>query len=263
MFTIDFTDYAHVQHLRQTRGKPFVVAHRGASAEAPENTVQAFQLALNQGAHIIETDLWFTRDRQLALLHDRTLDRTTGQAGVVTEMELAELRNIPTLMPGSQTATTYTIPALTELLDLVQQRQAGLLLELKDPRFALPGYGNSLVDLLRTYGMMSSTLIVSFSIPCLQAMRRICPALRIGRVGLKILKPDRQWDLSGPPYTSLLANPLFMPLARRYQSLVAPLDPHPERRVGYYRRIGVDAILADNVAQIVDLLETDETAPPA
>ena len=261
MFTIDFRDYGQIRHLRKTRGKPFVIAHRGASAAAPENTVHAFQLALDQGAHIVETDLWFTRDRQIALLHDRTLARTTGQTGAVTEMELAELQDIPTRMPGGSTPTPYTIPALTDLLDLSRQRQSGLLLELKDPRFTLPGYGDILIDLLREYGMLSTTLIISFSIPCLRAIRNLCPELPVGRVGLSILQPDAEWDLIGPPFPSLLANPLFIPMARRYQSLVAPLDPHPEKRVEFYERIGVDAILADDVAQIVSLLETE--GPPA
>ncbi|MEZ4662591.1 MAG: glycerophosphodiester phosphodiesterase family protein [Caldilineaceae bacterium] len=58
---------------RQAQGKPFVVAHRGVSALAPENTLRAFALALAQGAFALETDLRFTKDDQIVLFHDDTL----------------------------------------------------------------------------------------------------------------------------------------------------------------------------------------------
>ncbi len=259
---MDFRDYAHTRHLRKTRNQPFVIAHRGASAAAPENTMHAFELAVKHGAHIIETDLWFTRDRQIALIHDRTLARTTGQSGTVTELEMAALCETPTLSPGNRTETSHTVPALTELLAWASTQQVGLLLELKDPRFALPGYGELLLKLLREYAVMSTTLLLSFSLPCLQAIRRLGSDLPVGRVGMHIYHPDTQWDLLGPPFLSLFANPLFLPLAHRGRTLVAPLDPNPAQRIGYYQRIGVDAILADDVAQIVGLLATGEESVP-
>src|SRR5918995_2888930 len=57
--------------------KPWVIAHRGASAYAPENTIPAFELAARQGATFVEFDLQLTRDRQIVCLHDNSLERTT------------------------------------------------------------------------------------------------------------------------------------------------------------------------------------------
>ncbi len=261
MCSIDFRNYTQLRHLRRARGKPFVIAHRGASAEAPENTMHAFELAYDYGAHLIETDLWITRDRHIALFHDRTLSRTTGKQGTVMEVEMKALQDIPTLAPGSRLVTSHMIPALTELLEWANKKDVGLLLELKDPRFALPEYGQLLVDLLREYEMFNATLIISFSKPCLHSIRRLSPDLPVGQVGFRIFWPNSQWDLVGPPFPTLMANPLFMPMARRFRSLVAPLDPDPARRIGYYQRIGVDAILADDVAKILNLLKAD--SPPA
>lgn len=69
-----------------------VIAHRGASAEAPENTLPAFRLGLEQGAHALELDVRLTRDGAAVVLHDPTLDRTAARPGEVARMTLDELR---------------------------------------------------------------------------------------------------------------------------------------------------------------------------
>jgi len=88
--------------------RPWIVAHRGASSDAPENTLAAFRLAVEQGADMIETDLQLTADGELVAFHDRDLERLTGAAGAVEESPLARLR---ALEVGGQ-----AIPTLGELL---------------------------------------------------------------------------------------------------------------------------------------------------
>jgi glycerophosphoryl diester phosphodiesterase len=78
---------------RTVRGEwPVNLAHRGASALAPENTIEAFQLAIEEGAGGLELDVHMTRDRQIVVIHDATVDRTTNGSGAVSEMSLDELR---------------------------------------------------------------------------------------------------------------------------------------------------------------------------
>src|SRR3954466_1576731 len=73
-------------------GHPFVVAHRGASAERPEHTLAAYDLALKEGADGVECDVRLTRDGHLVCVHDRRVDRTSNGTGLVSEMTLAQLR---------------------------------------------------------------------------------------------------------------------------------------------------------------------------
>src|SRR6266404_4520820 len=73
-------------------GHPFVVAHRGASAERPEHTLAAYELALAEGADGVECDVRLTRDGHLVCVHDRRVDRTSNGTGLVSEMTLAQLR---------------------------------------------------------------------------------------------------------------------------------------------------------------------------
>ena len=75
-----------------TRNSSFVVAHRGASAELPEHTLVAYELALSQGADGLECDVRLTRDGHLVCVHDRRIDRTSTGTGLVSEMTLAQLR---------------------------------------------------------------------------------------------------------------------------------------------------------------------------
>ncbi|MRR52715.1 MAG: glycerophosphoryl diester phosphodiesterase, partial [Rhodocyclaceae bacterium] len=69
--------------------KPLLLAHRGASAYAPENTLAAFQLALQQGAHGVELDAKLSADGAIVVMHDASVDRTTNGSGKVKELPLA------------------------------------------------------------------------------------------------------------------------------------------------------------------------------
>ena len=71
-----------------------VLAHRGYSAKAPENTMAAFELALAVGADGIELDVHMTRDGEIVVIHDDTLDRTTNGKGPVSDQTMAELREL-------------------------------------------------------------------------------------------------------------------------------------------------------------------------
>ena len=80
--------------MLNTLPQPVIFAHRGASAHAPENTLAAFELALEQGADGIELDVKLSADGQVIVIHDATVDRTTGAHGRVKDMSLAELRSL-------------------------------------------------------------------------------------------------------------------------------------------------------------------------
>src|ERR687894_87195 len=78
---------------RTARGEwPVNLAHRGASALAPENTIEAFRLAVEAGAGGLELDVHMTRDGHIVVIHDASLDRTTSGTGAVSEMTIGELR---------------------------------------------------------------------------------------------------------------------------------------------------------------------------
>ena len=132
--------------------KPWLIAHRGASAYAPENTLPAFRLAADQRATFVEFDLQLTRDRQIICLHDESLERTTdveevfpdrfrsvsGSGGQVTrrwllsDFTLAELRMLDAGSWFSPSFRGTRIPTFAETIDSLRGR-SGLFIELKAP----------------------------------------------------------------------------------------------------------------------------------
>jgi glycerophosphoryl diester phosphodiesterase len=77
-----------------TTERPLVIAHRGASADAPENTIAAFELALTQGAEGLELGVHLSRDGHPVVIHDFTLERTTDGAGPVGALTMRELKRL-------------------------------------------------------------------------------------------------------------------------------------------------------------------------
>ena len=97
--------------------QPIIFAHRGASAYAPENTLAAFEQALIQGADGIELDAKLSADGHVVVIHDATLDRTTGVHGRVKDLSLADLQALNAGSFFSNNFSTETIPALEEVFE--------------------------------------------------------------------------------------------------------------------------------------------------
>ncbi|MFZ2242489.1 MAG: glycerophosphodiester phosphodiesterase family protein [Gordonia amarae] len=173
-----------VDHVSRS-GKPAVVAHRGASLEAPEHTAHAYELALAQGADGLECDVRMTSDHQLVCIHDRTVDRTSDGTGIVSEMSLAQLRELDF---GSWHADGKPAQILTlrELLTLTLdwRRPVRLFIETKHP----VRYGSlveqAILETLQEFGVAtppsadhSRAVVISFSSAGVWRIRRNAPML--------------------------------------------------------------------------------------
>jgi glycerophosphoryl diester phosphodiesterase len=102
--------------------QPVIFAHRGASAHAPENTLSAFELALAQNADAIELDVKLSADGHAVVIHDHTLDRTTGIHGRVKDYSLAELQSLDAGSFFSEKYTGEKIPTLEQVFEAVGKR---------------------------------------------------------------------------------------------------------------------------------------------
>jgi glycerophosphoryl diester phosphodiesterase len=118
--------------LRQPGEAAFIAAHRGDRADAPENTLAAFEAAVTSGTDFLETDVQLTADGFAVLMHDATVDRTTDGSGAIADLTLAQIR---TLDAGSWYDPAFagtTVPTFAEFLDLlVREPDVTALVELK------------------------------------------------------------------------------------------------------------------------------------
>ena len=151
-----------------------VYAHRGASHYAPENTLPAFDLAARQGADGIELDVHLTRDDQLVVIHDETLDRTTDGTGWVKDHTLAELKTLcaDNHMPGFADAR---IPTLREVLELVRPTGLRVNIELKTSILWYDGIEQKTLELVQAMGMQDRVIYSSFNHYSIEKVRQLAP----------------------------------------------------------------------------------------
>ncbi|MDP7638887.1 MAG: glycerophosphodiester phosphodiesterase family protein [Candidatus Hydrogenedentes bacterium] len=113
------------------RGEVDVIAHRGASSYAPENTLAAFELAIKMKAHWFELDCTLTKDGEVLVIHDDDLKRTTDSEGMVAQLSLAEARKADAGSWFGEAFASERLPTLGEALDLAKGR-IGVYIEIKD-----------------------------------------------------------------------------------------------------------------------------------
>ncbi len=236
------------------RPRPYVMAHRGASGHAPENTLAAFRLAIRQGADLIETDLRFTKDEALVCIHDDTLDRTTDGHGAVSNLTLAEIKKLHICSEFDDRYPNERVPALEELLDVMPEDVA-LALELKDPLFEQPAYGQKLVDALPLDRFAGRVAVLSFEQARLDSVNRIASAIPAGLITLYRIFPFCRTELIGPIWPLVYLNPLYAWMAHRLGKFVCPLDDCPNTRVRWYVWIGCDAILTNTPDSTIEAIK--------
>jgi len=176
---------------------PFlVIAHRGASAYAPENTTAAFDLALELGAHHIEFDVELSSDGHIVVIHDDTLDRTTNGSDLVTARTLAELRRLDA---GSWFGARFAgerIPIYSDVLKRYRGR-AHLHTEIKGQS---PVLARRVADVVRTRCMQQQVTLTSFHLKQLEEIRASAPELATGwlvdEVTEKVMAEARAMGLS-------------------------------------------------------------------
>ena len=149
-----------------------VVAHRGFSAVAPENTLASITRAIEAGADGCEFDVYRCRDGTVVLMHDATVERTTSGRGKLADLTLAELKQLDA---GRWKAPEYTgqkVPTLEEALQRLKSSGCQAVIEIK-----MEGISQQVVDAVRAAGMLDQATVIAFSKEVVREIRRLAPEL--------------------------------------------------------------------------------------
>ena len=164
------------------------IAHRGASKDYPENTLLAFEKAIEQGVDFLEMDLHLTQDREIVVIHDETLDRTTNGQGFVWDKTLAEIKQL-------DAGDGERIPTLLEVIELVRPTSVNLCLELKyegkrtySTKYLEEGLATAeaVISLLARTNFLERTVLTSYSPLILERVKKLEPRYPL------VLAPDPQ-----------------------------------------------------------------------
>jgi glycerophosphoryl diester phosphodiesterase len=167
-----------------------IVAHRGASARVPENTIAAFQAAVEEGADVVELDVRLTEDAIPVVFHDPDVTSTTDGTGYVHQLTLAEVKRLDA-SPGEH--ERHEVPTLAEALEAI--RGVGVNLEIKnlpgEPDFDSPREATleAAVGILREVRFDGPVLVSSFNWLTIERARELAPEIRTGFLTIAPIDP--------------------------------------------------------------------------
>lgn len=245
--------------------RPFVVAHRGFSSRAPENTLAAFRLAMEAGADGVELDVHLSRDGVPVVIHDERVDRTTDGTGLVRDHTLAELKQLDAGRWFGPAFGGERIPTLDEVLAAIGAQCRFLNVELKGGIVPYPGLEQAVVEALMRTGALERTVVSSFNHFSLRVIKRVGPALRTGVLYMEGLVDPWAYarlvpaDAIHPPHYAL--SPELVDGAHRAGVAVHVWtvdDPVVVRRMAAW---GVDAVITNRPDEALAALAPDAAGP--
>ena len=231
---------------------PKIYAHRGASGSAPENTIAAFQLALEQGADGIELDVTLSKDGHVVVIHDDTVERTTTGKGNVRNLTLTQLQSY-------DAGEGERIPTLEEVFD----RFGGKFLinvELKSVLNIFNALPVRVAGLINAYDLAGSVLVSSFNPISLIRFHRRCPGAKIGLLTLPNMSDKQIWRLFSydalHPYHNDVDQALVDKMHQKNKEINVWTVDSPEE-IRRLAAIKVDGIITNYPLSVREILESE------
>lgn len=229
--------------------KAKVWAHRGASAYAPENTLSAFKKAIEMGADGIELDVQMTKDGELVVIHDETINRTSNGNGYVKDYTLAALKQY-IFDNGFDGYNKERIPTLREVYKLMKDTTLTINVELKNGIILYKGIEEAVLKLAEEMGMTERIIYSSFNHYSMRRMKELAPTVQAG-----ILFSDGWIDVSEygrklgvdalHPAFYHLQEPHFIQKAKENHLAVHVWTVNKEKKMVEVLNAGVDAIITN------------------
>lgn len=225
-----------------------VWAYRGASAYAPENTIPAFEMAVEMHADAVELEVQLSKDNELVVAHDETLERVSDGTGAIIDHTLKELRSL-NFNKTHLEFKKVQIPTLEEVYELL--RPTGLIInvELRTRKVPYPGIEEKVLNSTEQYGLEDRVIYSSFRHATLRRIRMMQPEARTG-----ILYSDGWMGVAPYARDTVLSNALhpakfliegrdYVKTAHQYGLMVHTWLVDSKEEMRTYRDFGVDAIM--------------------
>jgi len=190
-----------------------VLAHRGASGYAPENTMAAFRIAIDQRADWLEMDVQQTKDGRLVVFHDLRMERTTNGHGALRDLTLEQVQALDAGAWYGPQFAGERVPTFEEVVALARDNGIRIFPEVKDPRL-YPGIEERVAAVITAYEYESNTIVQSFDMTSLERLRQMNPRLRLAALYTAASplrgEPPVGVSILGPPWEMVTADPAIV-----------------------------------------------------
>ncbi len=237
------------------------IAHRGASSLAPENTLAAFDKAVEIGVDGIELDVQLSKDNVPVIIHDEKLDRTTTGRGRVKDCTMAELKKYDAGSWFDPQFNGLEIPVLEEIFARYKDSDLLFNVELKNKTTAYPGIEETVLEYISRYNLEESVIISSFNHDSLLLCRKLNPAVRTGMIYLEDIKEPWHYARSLGCYS---VHPLFFYLQsdetlvgfKKHDLPLYPWTVNNLQQMEIFVNEGVEGIITDYPQELKKILDT-------
>lgn len=262
--------------MKTDRTRPLIIAHRGASALAPENTLPAFAAAIAQGADGIELDVQMTRDGEVVVIHDETVGRTTDGRGRVSDLTLDALRRLDA---GSWFNRAYPrrarseyvglkVPTLDEVLAMVRPTPLILCIELKPQRERVAQMIGATLSAVRKAEMDDRVVYASFDHELMKQLKKQAPhahtallydprKMRAGWSAREILRPAEAASARWVSLHYTLARPRVIAAVRRAGLGAAVWTVNSKALSRLLAALRVDALITNRLEKVKEAVSED------
>ncbi|MFR3818071.1 MAG: glycerophosphodiester phosphodiesterase [Fusobacterium varium] len=224
-------------------------AHRGFSGKYPENTMLAFKKAIESGVDGIELDVQLTKDGEVVIIHDETIDRTTDGKGLVSSYTYEELSKFDASFIYRNQIEFNKIPTLREYFELIKNKKIITNIELKTGVFEYAGIEEKVWNLIQEYEMEEKVIISSFNHYSILRMKNIAPNLKYGLL-------SETWLINAGKYTHDLGIQCYHPVhynlvpevideIKKYGIEINTYTVNKESDIRYLIEKGIDIIIGN------------------
>jgi glycerophosphoryl diester phosphodiesterase len=235
-----------------------IIAHRGFSSRAPENTMAAFLAAIEFGVDGLELDVHRSKDGELVVCHDERVDRTTNGKGNISDLTWEELRQLDAGGWFDSRFAGERLPLLSWVLPEV--KRAGILIniELKTDILSYPGIEEQVIQLLQQFDLVESCIISSFNHYSLMRVAQLCPELKTAVLySAHLFQP---WEYAGRIKAAALhpkqysVSPELVAAADQNGIIVNPWTVNDPARIRAMIACGVNAVISDYPDRVREVL---------
>ena len=241
-----------------------IFAHRGSKGDYPENSMLAFKKAIKTGVHGMEFDIHMTKDGELVVIHDATLDRTTTGSGFIKDYTLEDIKSFSIGAKFTEFKNYESnwdlevIPTLKEVLHLCKKHDLEVNIELKTYQIIYPNIEAATLKVVEEVGYDSEKVIYSsFHLPTILRIKKLKPDAKIAWLienfipmhkdylqtfDLESLHVDKKIIFANPEYWKIIADKLRIWTANEDEEINQLIDMEVEAIITDYPEIAVEAL---------------------